>query len=280
MRGSISGVLALVVVASMVLPGSGQTPTAQTSPAAISKPAPLARLPYIAEFKMLRTQTLANETAITHETTVITARDSQGRHMTATTIVPTSAAQRATTHFQVFDPVAHVTFNWSFPGREATVMAIPFSGAISQGCGVMSVGISSASAKTTVEDLGTMAILGVEAQGSRTTTTIPLQPIEKHKKHRPQERTDELVSTAELWRAIAPGLSGLVVREVNVDMQSFKSSKELVKFSQGEPDAAIFRPPTGYEIVNREVNVNPCTGFEGMEPSAAPNLVLPRSPEK
>jgi hypothetical protein len=125
-----------------------------------------------------------------------------------------------------------------------------------------------------------MAILGVEAQGSRTTTTIPLQPIEKHKKHRPQERTDELVSTAELWRAIAPGLSGLVVREVNVDMQSFKSSKELVKFSQGEPDAAIFRPPTGYEIVNREVNVNPCTGFEGMEPSAAPNLVLPRSPEK
>jgi hypothetical protein len=280
MRGSISEVMALVVVASMALPGSGQIPAAQTSPAAISKPAPLARLPYIAEFKMLRTQTLANGAAITHETTVVTARDSQGRRMTATTIVPTSAAQRATTHFQVFDPVDHVTFNWSFPGREATVMAIPFSGAAFQGCGAMSAGISSASAKTTVEDMGTMAILGVEAQGRRTTTTIPLHPIGKHKKHKQQERMDELVSTAELWRAIAPGLNGLVVREVNVDMPPVKSSKELVKFSQGEPDAVVFRPPTGYEIVNREVNVNPCAIFEAMEPSAAPNLVLPRSPEK
>jgi hypothetical protein len=234
----------------------------------------------MAEFKMLRTQTLANGTAIAHETTVVTARDSQGRSMTATTIVPTSAAQRATTHFQVFDPVAHVTFNWSFPGREATVMAIPFSGAIFQGCGVMSAGISSASARTTVEDLGTMAILGVEAQGRRTTTTIPLHPIEKHKKHKLQERSDELVSTAELWRAIAPGLTGLVVREVNVDMQSFKSSKELVKFSQSEPDAAIFRPPASYEIVNREVNIDPCTSIEEMEPFAVPNFVLPQSPEK
>jgi hypothetical protein len=272
MRGKCCGALALVAAASLGLPAVSQVGATESS-----KIGSLARLPYMAEHKVLQVQVRADGTPVTHESRIVTARDAQGRQMTATTIIPTSAAQRATTHFQVFDPVAHITFNWSFPGREATVMAIPFSGAIFQGCGVMSVGISSASAKTTVEDLGTMAILGVEAQGRRTTTTIPLRPIGKHKKHKQQERTDELVSTAELWRAIAPDLTGLVVREVNVDTQSVKSSKELVKFSQGEPDAVVFRPPTGYEIVNREVNADPCFSFGEMEAPAAPIPVLPPS---
>jgi hypothetical protein len=219
---------------------------------------------------MLRTQTLANETAITHETTVITARDSQGRQMTATTEIPTSAAQRATTHFQVFDPVAHITFTWSFPGRAATVMAIPFYGAIQSGCGVIvgrvePLDCATKSTNKTVEELGTKTIQGVEAQGRRTTWTTPSVYIGKHKGHKSQVCPTE-VSTTELWRAIAPGLTALVVREVNVDTQSVKSSKELVKFSQSEPDSAVFRPPTGYEIVNREVNIDPCSRFEGMEP--------------
>jgi hypothetical protein len=87
-----------------------------------------------------------------------------------------------------------------------------------------------------------------------------------------------LVSNVELWEAIAPGLTGLVVREVSEDAQSGKTSNELVKFRQSEPDAAVFRPPAGYEIVNREVGIDPCTSFEGMEPSVAPTPVLPRPP--
>jgi hypothetical protein len=87
----------------------------------------------MAEFKILRVQMHANATAVTHESTVVTARDSQGRKMTATTEIPTSADQAPITNFQVFDPVAHVTFNWSFPGRKATLMAIPFPGVIPPG---------------------------------------------------------------------------------------------------------------------------------------------------
>jgi len=255
----------MALMAMVALPVLGQAPASQTSPVALSKPAPVIRLPYMAEFKTLRVQTGANGIAITHETTEITARDSQGRHLTATTDIPSSADQTATTHFQVFDPVAHVTFTWSFPGRGATVMAIPFPGAISSGCSFATFGISYANEKTIVEDLGTMAILGVEARGRRNSTTIPSQPIGKHHKHKTRVGTIE-VRSSELWQAISPGLNGLVVREVSEDGQSVRTSRELVNFSQSEPDAAFFQPPKGYEIVNREVNAAPCVSLGEMEP--------------
>ncbi len=274
MRTCISMVLLSVAVADLAMPVSGQGVWNRTTTVELSN-AHAARLPYMAEFKILRIQTLANGITITRKSTLITARDSQVRRMTATTAIPTSADQTATTHFQVFDPVAHVTFNWGFPGREATVMAIPFSGAIPPSCGFMVGRIFSASEKTTVEDLGTMAILGVEARGRRTTTTIPIESIRKHKSHKPLVSTAELVSTTELWQAIAPGLTGLVVREVSEDAQSGKMSKEMVKFSQDEPDAAFFRPPKGYEIVNREVDADPCVSFGEMESPVAPTPVLP-----
>jgi hypothetical protein len=257
----------------VALPLLGQTPAAQTSAAAINKPSPIARLPYMAEFRILRVKTLPNGTAMTHESAEVTARDSQGRHMTATTEIPMLADQAATTHFQVFDPVAHVTFNWSFPGWEATVMAIPFSGANPQGCGAMAGGIAYANEKTTEKDLGTMAIMGVEARGRRTATTAEVL-IGKRKKHHQQMRTIQ-VRSFEFWKAIAPGLNGLVVRQVSEDAQSGKTSRELVKFRQGEPDAAVFRPPAGYVIVNREVNADPCVSLGEMEPPVAPDPVRP-----
>ena len=271
MRGRVYGVLALIAM--VALPVRGQTPAVQTNQAAISKASPLVRLPYMAEFKILRVKALPNGIAIPHESTEITARDSQGRHMRATTAIPTLTEQTATTHFQVFDPVAHVIFKWSFPGREATVMAIPFSGANPQGCGAMSFGISYANEKTIEEDLGTRTILGVEARGRRYATTAE-EPIGKRKKHKQQVRTIE-VRSDEFWKATAPGLSGLVVREVSEDRQSGKMGKELVKFSPAEPDAAVFRPPSGYVVVNREVDGDPCLSMGEMEPPVAPDPVHP-----
>jgi hypothetical protein len=233
----------------------------------------------MAEFRILQAKTVANGTPITHETTVVDARDSRGRHMTATTDTPTSADQVATTHFRVFDPVAHVTFNWSFPGREATVMAIPFSGAISSGCSWMSSRIGSANEKTTVEELGTKTIQGVEARGRQTSTTVSLEPIGKHKKHESQAGTIEVHST-ELWIAIDPGLAGLVVREVSKDWPSVETSRELVNFSQSEPDAAVFQPPIGYEVVNREVNTDACVSVGEAQPPAVQYPILPQPSER
>lgn len=283
MRGSICGVLALVAVASLPMPVASQVSKSQTAATANSKASSPVQLPYMAEYKIVQVQTRANGTSITHESKIVTARDAQSRHMTATTDIPTSADEKPMTHFLVFDPMAHVTFTWSFPGKNATVMAIPFYGALQSGCGAASGGIVSMDCETkptneTVEELGTKTIQGVEARGRRTTWTTPSEYIGKHKKHVPLVCPTK-VSSFELWRAIDPGLAGLTVRMVSEDVQSGKTSKELVKFSQSEPDVAVFRPPAGYEIVNREVNVDPCTSFEGMEPPAAPDPLLPGSPQ-
>lgn len=284
MRGKCCGALAWVAVASLGLPVMSQVSTSQTEATANSRTSPAARLPYMAEYKILRVQKLADGTSIPHESTVVTARDAQGRQMTATTDIPTSADEKPITHFQVFDPMAHITFTWSFPGKKAIVMAIPFYGASQSGCGAASFGVvylgcETKSTKETVEELGTKTIQGVEARGRRTTRTTQAEDTGKHKKQKPQVCPTE-VSTTELWNAIAPGLTGLVASQVSQDAQSGKISKELVKFSQSEPDAAVFQPPTGYEIVNREVGMDPCASFEGMEPFAVPNPVLPRSPEQ
>jgi len=132
--------------------------------------------------------------------------------------------------------------------------------------------------KETVEELGTKTIQGVEARGRRTTWTTPSEYTGKDKKHKPLVCPTE-VSSFELWKAIDPGLAGLTVRMVSEDAASGKTTKELVKFSQREPDAAAFRPPASYEVVNREVDSEPCLTFEGMEPPAAPIPLRPGSPQ-
>jgi hypothetical protein len=279
MRGNFCGVLALVAVASLALPVVSQVPASQTEATAKSKTNPPARLPYMAEHKILHVQTRADGISSTHESRVVTARDAQGRQMTATTDIPASADEKPITHFQVVDPMAHVTFTWSFPGKKAIVMAIHFYGASQSGCGAVGGGVASMGCETkptkeTVEELGTKTIQGVEVRGRRTTWTTPSEYIGKDKKHKPQVCPTK-VSTTELWKAITPGLNGLVARQVSEDAQSGRFSKELVKFTQSEPDAAVFRPPTSYEVVNREVGRDPCAIFEGTEPFATPNSVLP-----
>jgi hypothetical protein len=267
MRGSIFAVVALAA-----LPVLGQEPAAQASPA-VSKSAAIERLAYMAEYKLLREPNFAIPASIPQETTVVTARDSQGRQMTAKTETTASADQIPITHFRVIDPVAHVTYIWSYPGQEATVMALPFSGAIPQSCGSVfaaAVPMNIASEKTIEEDLGTKTIQGVEARGHRITHIIVSKPVGKPK------RRQQYVRTMEWWKATDPGLNGLVVREVNEDAYSSKTSKELVNFSQGEPNPSLFQPPLSYKIVNREVNADPCIAFGSMEPSIAPAFILPQ----
>jgi hypothetical protein len=274
MRGKYCGVLALVAVASLAMPVMSQVSASQPEASAKSKTSPAARLPYIAEYKILRVEVRAGVTSLPHESRIVTARDAQGRQMTATTDLPASAGEKPITHFQVVDPMAHLTFTWSFPGKKAIVMAISLNGANQSGCGSASFGIASMdceakSTKETVEELGTKTIQGVEARGRRTTWTTVAENTGKRKKQKPPVCTTE-ESATELWKAIAPGLNGLVARLVSEGARSGKFSKELVKFSQREPDAAVFRPPAGYEIVNREVNADPCTSFEGIEPPFGP----------
>jgi hypothetical protein len=263
MKFRICNLMALLQAVSLALPTVGQTPAAKPN-LAMRNPAPAATLPYMAEYRILRIQSLPDR-IFTHETRIVTASDSEGRKMTATTEIPDTPGEPQKTHFQVFNPVAHTTFSWNSPSREATVMAIPISGAIAPGCSFSTFGISYSNEKTTEEDLGTKTIFGIEAKGRRFSTTALIGPVGKRKKHQQPARTIQ-VRSGEIWQAVDAGLKGLVVRDVSGSGPASKTSKELVNFSQSEPEAKILQPPAGYQLVNREVNANSCDAKQGLNP--------------
>ena len=258
MRGSIYGVLALV--AGLALPLAGQVERGRTRVEMVHPR--LVRLPYTAEYKITHTRTLANGSAITRESTEVVAVDPQGRRMTSTTSVLLSEEQTPATRVTVFDPITHTNMNWNVPGQKATVMTMPMPGTMRSSCAPTLRALPPVSApsmqRPEMEDLGTETIQGVEARGHRTITTIPAGKIGNDA---PIQRTSET------WTAIAPGLTGLVVRQITDDPQAGKTDKELVNFTQAEPDAAVFLPPSDYEIVNKEAPTPVCPGTATSPPS-------------
>ncbi len=100
--------------------------------------------------------------------------------------------------------------------------------------------------KPEVEDLGTTTIQGVEARGTRTTTTIPAGEI---------GNDQPIVTTSEHW--ISRDF-GLVVREITDDPRTGKRTRELVSLDRGEPDIAAFQPPDGYDVTVEELHEVSC----------------------
>jgi len=269
--------LICITAAGLALPASSQVSGNGFLNVQIGNSAQNERLPYMAEFKATQMRTLPDGSSIVQETTEVVAVDSQGRRTTATTRVPPQAGQTPETRFRIYDPVAHTHISWSSAGKEATVSAIPIAAA-SQCSGMMlsqivttldlhgkghkkrhAHGKETPTVKTTQEDLGLSTIQGIKARGQRTITTASAGAI---------GNIQPLVSTIELWKAVDPGLRGLVLREVSDDLRSgSKMSKELERFSQAEPDPSIFRVPPGYEIVNRELAIVYCPGADEMEPA-------------
>jgi hypothetical protein len=99
--------------------------------------------------------------------------------------------------------------------------------------------------KPVAEDLGKQTFQGVEAHGQRNVWTIPARTI---------GNSDDLVRTDEVWFSTTPGYTSLNVRQVYDDPQTGRTTRELVKFIQGEPDAALFQPPADYEFVTQETH--------------------------
>jgi hypothetical protein len=252
-------VLPIVAVAALALPVASQVTRSHTSATAEThiRTAPT---PYTAEYRVTRVQVLANGTTITRESKDVKALDSQGRRMTAVTTTSESGDHAETTHVIVFDPVAHTQTHWNSPGTRATVTAMPAPGS-AHNCSPTApdpdaVHVTSGPHSTsTTENLGTSSIQGVEARGRRITTTIPAGGVGNE---------EPLVTTKEIWNAIAVGLNGLLVRDVTDDPRAGKSTRELTQLTQSDPDPATFQPPAGYEIVTKDAPA--CQG----ETTAAP----------
>ena len=82
-----------------------------------------------------------------------------------------------------------------------------------------------------------MMVSGVEAHGTRRTTTIPAGEV---------GNDQSLTATQESWQATS---LGLVVRSVRDDPRTGKETLEPVSITLGEPDPSLFLPPKDYELV-------------------------------
>jgi hypothetical protein len=242
------------------------------------------KVPYTVEFHITRVQTLANGATITQETKEVVARDSEGRGMTAITLIPPAGGESTNTSVHVSLP-DRTMINWNSVSRRATVFhpqplgasgcwssvpsgvvttgpipdasapRIPLPSPAGESGGVLSSqGLDGrASTPRTApnqpqrEELGTDTILGVEVQGARMTRTTPAGRI---------GNDEPLLRTEEIWSA--PSLGGLVLREITDDPRTGKSTREAVSLDLSEPDPAVFQPPEGYEIVDQELHEVPC----------------------
>jgi hypothetical protein len=93
--------------------------------------------------------------------------------------------------------------------------------------------------ETRKEDLGTMNVEGVEAQGTRTTTIIPADAIGN-------ERPIEIVY--ERW--YSPELK-LVVASRHFDPRFGEQTYRLTNINRSEPDPSLFEVPSDYRILNQ-----------------------------
>lgn len=265
MRGRLSKLLLCAMATSVALHASGQASRSRTTNIELGSSGHGQRLPYTAEYKITQVKTLSDGSTITHESTEVVALDSQGRSMTSTTTMPTSQDQSPITRVNVYDPVAGTNSSWSVPGHQATVTQMPAPGSLPPCASTVMGAVANPRPvqreKPVVEDLGTETIQGVEARGRRTTTTIPAGAI---------GNDAPLVRTRETWTAIAPGLGGLLVREVSDDPQLGQTTKELQNLSQDEPDPSLFQPPAGYEIVNKDAAGCSSSNLRSVEPASPP----------
>jgi hypothetical protein len=261
MRVRICGVLALVAAAGLAQTVFGQVERSRTSTVEMGNSIHTARLPYTAEYKIARVQTLQDGTTITHESTEVIALDSQGRRMTANANVSASEDQTPITRVSVFDPVARTNSYWSSPGTAATVTHAPDLGEPETECAKQVKAIDAlhpavSGEKPAVQDLGTKTIDGVTAHGGRISFTPSLfrMGAEPH------------VRTNEMWSAVDPALDGLIVRLVSDGGPEGKTTRELVSFNQSEPDPAVFQVPANRAITTKNGQAYYC----GIAPKAKP----------
>ena len=93
------------------------------------------------------------------------------------------------------------------------------------------------------ESLGTQMMDGIEAQGTRTTLTIPAGQIGN-------ERPIQIVS--ERW--YSPALQTVVMSRRN-DPQVGETTYRLMGISRSEPDASLFRVPADYTLTDSNIQI-------------------------
>ena len=217
-------------------------------------------VPYSATVKATRDQKLADGNAIHSSATTHQARDSAGRTMSQMSAGCTYGADgqlEPIVRVTVDDPESKTSLSWQANDLSRKVIRIvhqpepvPLSSAeLAQ---LKQAAQMRPPSRTEVhsENLGSKIIVGVMADGTRTTRTIPAG----------EEGNDlPLETVEETW--IARDLR-LVMLRIYDDPRSGQNKIEVVELNQGEPDPALFAAPAGYSLEEQSVKAISSAGVQ------------------
>jgi len=143
----------------------------------------------------------------------------------------------------VMDPVAHTLTEWGSQSTTATVIQLPTSPHGDHGpwtgppAGAPGTGGGGRfHAQVTRTTLPAQSIAGVNAEGVRTTITIPAGT---------QGNDKPLVSVREVWTS--PDLK-IVLLETSDDPRDGSRKTEVNSLTPGEPNPTLFQVPQGYTV--------------------------------
>jgi len=208
--------------------------------------------PYSADVITESTQTLADGSHIRQSNTARMYRDSEGRTRREQSLRGLGALTGGTSQAQVVfinDPVAGANYAlnpgsktanksaWlARPGRQAA--GGTGAEAVRQRPGFAGGRHHGGDANVATESLGTQAINGVQAQGTRITRTIPANS--------PLGNETALQIVIEQW--YSPELQTVVLSK-HTDPRSGETVTRLANVSRAEPAASLFQVPAEYKTV-------------------------------
>ena len=196
--------------------------------------------PYSATAVTESLQVLRDGNRITHSTSSNVYRDSQGRtrlEQTVGAIGPFAAGSDAPTRTYIHDPVAGSQYVLDASTRTARKMKT-FSGNRPEHHPP-----SSSDAKS--ESLGSQTIEGVQAEGTRTTITIPAGKF---------GNDQPLQIVHETW--YSPELQA-VVSSKHTDPRMGEHTYRLTNINRSEPAKSLFDVPADYSVTERSFNRGP-----------------------
>ena len=204
---------------------------------------PVTGAPFTAQATTEITQTLADGNQIDNKETATVARDSAGRTRRDGTIsrIGLLASEGAPPEIvRIVDPVAGTSYVLEVASKTATQMPAHIRTGDMKGMGprVLSkfkTGDDSKSQRTT-ESLGNQVMAGVNAEGTRTTETIPAGAIGNQK---------PIVIVSERW--YSPDLQETIYSK-RTDPRFGTTIYQLTNISRQEPDASLFQVPADYTI--------------------------------
>jgi len=211
----------------------------------------LANFPFIASAKNSFEQHLPDGGTIRTYIVTHQARDSAGRTMNETGFrctIDEKGVPLPDLMVNVYDPVTPASLNWRVSPDSDYIVHVFHPQAVRppptprnvpptlKHVPPRPVAQHNSSSNFKLEDLGTRNIAGVEAQGSRTTITIPVG----------EEGNDvPLVIMNETWRSKELGITLLTIRD---DPRFGRDTYEVQELTRTEPDPSVFSPPEGYKI--------------------------------